>query len=406
MFYAGDTFNFILNIPTLGPGTPTVTSPPTITVLDITNPGSPIVTAAAMTLITGTSFLYFYSFAAPNASPKDYVGIYSYALSNSQSLGSATAATWNNGVATYTFGLPLPANAAPGNKLTTTGFTPSGFNLANQTILSVDQRKGTISTAIVSNPASPTVFNLSGNAQIIAGIPNLATVQVTQATDGLIAPGDVVTIASATTSGLDGSFTILTASLVGSTWTLTFGTSSSAFSSTAQSAGTLTDTLVGVATTQGTGSAILNTTVSNQLIVTRDELHIGDSFITGQVALNATVALNSTVAKDATVMKSSQYVAPANDPTVQNINTNVASILSDITSQVALLGTLATGTISGLLQDVYDNVFGSWSIDQTQNPPVLSIKRINGSVIATFQLVNNSTVTQRNVLTNPPESNV
>ncbi len=404
-FYSGDTFNFILNIPTLS-GSATLTSAPTITVLDISNPGSPIVTGASMTLITGTSFLYYYSFASPNASPKDYVAIYNYALSNSESLGSATAASWDNGIAYYTFPLPLPANTIPGNKLTTTGFTPSGFNVTNTTIQSTNPKTGVVTVGMVANPGSAEIFNLTGNAQIIAGIPNVGTAQVSQITNGVINPGDSVTIASATTSNLNGAWVITSAVLVGTTWTITFYTTGSVFSSTAQSAGTLTNNLVGVGTTMGTGSAIVQTTVSNQLIASTDKLHIGDSYITGQVALSSTVALNSTVAKDATVMKSSQYIAPMNDPTVQAINTSVGTILSNTNSQVTLLGTLSQGTVSGLLQDVYDNVFGSWSIDQVQNPPVLSIKRINGSVIATFQLVNNSSVTQRNVITSPPESNV
>src|SRR5665213_2424578 len=149
MYYAGDTYHFILNIPTIA-GTPTVTSAPLITVLDITLPGSPIVTGATMTLMTGTSFLYYYSFAIPNVSPKDYVAIYSYAVSNSQTLGTATVATWATNVATFTFPLPLPADAVPGSLLTTTGFTSTGtgsFNVTNAPILTVNPATGVITVA-------------------------------------------------------------------------------------------------------------------------------------------------------------------------------------------------------------------------------------------------------------------
>lgn len=313
-FYAGDNYNFILNIPSQGPGVTTVTSAPIITVLDITNPGSPVVSGAAMTLVAGTSFIYFYSFSAPNASPKDYVAIYSYATSNSQNLGTATAASWSANIASYTFPLPLPPNVEPGSLLTTASFTPAGYNVTDASILTVNETTGVITIAMGSNPGTETVL--------------------------------------------------------------------------------------------GNGHARIPVTVSNQLISERDKLHIGDSNITGQVALNATVAQNATVAKDATVMKSSQYVAPGSDPIVQGINTATATTLTQTSSLVTLLGTLAQGTLSGLIQDVYDNLFGSWSIDQTVNPPVLTISRINGTTIATFQLINNNTVTQRAMITHPTDSSI
>lgn len=404
-FYAGDTYRFILNLATTT-GTPVVTSAPVITVLDITNPGSPIVSGAAMILVAGTSFVYYYSFAAPNSSPNDYVALYSYAVKNTQSAGTATLASWGNSIASYTFPLPLPVNTIPGSQLTTTGFVPSGFNVTAQTIQSADPKTGVVKVALIGNPGTIESFNLTGNAQVVAGIPNVATVQVTQITNGQISPGDSITIAAATTGSLNGSWTVNTAVLSLGVWTVTFYTSGSTFSSAAQSAGTLTDSATSLASTFGSGSAITNVTISNQRASLKDELHIGDSFITGQVALNATVAQNSTVAKDATVFKASSYVAPSNDPTVQTINTSVATILANSTTEVALLGTLAQGTVAGLLQDVYDNLFGSWSIDQTVVPPVLYIKRINGTVIASFQLVNNNSVTQRNVVTNPPESSI
>jgi hypothetical protein len=319
MFYAGDYYNFILNIPALGPGTTTITSPYVlITVLDILDPGSPIVSGAHMTLVAGTSYLYYYSFTAPNASPKDYVAIYSYATSYAESLGTATAATDDNTYASFTFPLPLPTSCVPGALLTTTGFTTSSG---------------------------------SGNFNV-SGIPIRTVNQST----------GVVVCADAGTSMVVG--------------------------------------------TKGTGSIATDVTVSNQSISLTDHLHIGDSYITGQVALNATVAQNSTVAKDATVFKSSQWVAPQNDPLVQTINTAVQTIFTNSNTEIVLLGTLAEGTLSGLIQDIYDNLFGTWTIDQTVSPPILYINRVGGGNIASFQLINNASTTQRNVLTHPPESSV
>lgn len=135
------------------------------------------------------------------------------------------------------------------------------------------------------------------------------------------------------------------------------------------------------------------TTVSNQFL---DRLHIGDSYVAGPVALNSTVAKDATVAKNATVLLASQYVAPGSDPTVQTININVQDILAGNTTLVAAVGTLSESSLSGLIQDIYDATYGSIVIDQTQNPPVLTIKRINGTIVANFLLINNNSTTARN----------
>jgi hypothetical protein len=318
MFYAGDNYNFILNIPAPGPGSTTVTSAPLITIIDIVNSAIPVVSGAAMTLITGTSFAYYYSFSIPNATPKDYLAIYSYASSYVNSLGTATAATWATNIASFTFPLPLPANCVPGNLLTTIGFTTGSgtgsFNVTAVPILTVNTTTG------------------------------------------------VVTCADAGTALVVG--------------------------------------------TLGTGSVASISTVSNQTLSLTDRLHVGDSYITGQVALNATVAQNATVAKDATVMKSVQYVAPQNDPLVQTINTAVQTIFTNSNNEAALLGTLSQGTLCGLVQDIYDSTFGTWTIDQTQAPPILYIASVGGVQIASFQLINNASTTQRNMLTHPPDSAV
>lgn len=402
-FYAGDNYNFILNIPNID-GNVAVTTPPTITILDITDPGSPIVSGAAMTTVSGTAFVYFYPFTIPNNSPKDYIALYSYSISDTDSVGTANSAIWRNGKATFNFNIPLQPNTTVGDKLTTTGFTASGFNVTNASITDV-RNDGSVSVAVVSNPTSSQSFSLSGNAQIVAGFQNLATMQLTQITSGSIIPGDTLTITGATNSALNGTALIQTASLLGSVWTVTFVTSGTPFSSTAQTAGTAVNP-VGVATVLGTGVTISIQTISNQVISLKDELHVGDSNITGQVALQSTVALNATVAKDATVFKATSYVTPSNDPLVQQIATAATAIQADTDGLVALTGSLGSGTLAGLIQDLYDAAYGGISIDQTQNPPVMSIKRINGTVIATFQLVNNNTATQRVVLSSPAESSI
>jgi hypothetical protein len=87
------------------------------------------------------------------------------------------------------------------------------------------------------------IFSLTGNAQIVTGTPNVATVQVTQINGGSISPADDIFISGASNAALDGTWVVTTASLSGSTWTVTFHTTMAPFVSTAQTEGTLTDTL-------------------------------------------------------------------------------------------------------------------------------------------------------------------
>jgi hypothetical protein len=226
-FHPGDVFQFYLNI--ADTGSTVVSSTPTITILNVASPATPVVTAATMTLVTNTSYVYAYGFAIPVGSPADYVAIVSYATTS-----------------------------------------PSA-------------------------------------------------------------------------------------------------------------------------------------TISNQFSST---LHVGDSFVAGPVAQDSTVAKAAIVAQQATTMQTTSYVAPMNDPTVQAIQSAVNTILTDSTAILASVGSLSASSLSGLIQDIYDASFGSVNIDQTVNPPVMYIKRINGTVIASFTLINNSSNTQRNVLTSPPESSI
>lgn len=84
------------------------------------------------------------------------------------------------------------------------------------------------------------IFSLTGNAQVAAGV---ATVRATQIYTGSINPGDSIFIAGATSPTLNGLWTVATASLVSSVWTITFNTTVAAFSATPQTSGILTDTL-------------------------------------------------------------------------------------------------------------------------------------------------------------------
>jgi len=62
-----------------------------------------------------------------------------------QSLGTASTATWSGGTATFTFPTPLPSGVFTNAALTTTGFTPNAYNVTNATITSVNYAAGTVS---------------------------------------------------------------------------------------------------------------------------------------------------------------------------------------------------------------------------------------------------------------------
>jgi hypothetical protein len=111
-----------------------------------------------------------------------------------------------------------------------------------------------------------------------------------------------------------------------------------------------------------------------------EQLRLGDTNITGPVALAANVALNATVAKDATV---------AHLTDLATINPNTSTVVLAIQSAVnAIPNNLATqdsvNMLLSLLTDVHDGQFGTWSVDKTQSPKVLTFYRLDGSVLATY----------------------
>jgi len=81
---------------------------------------------------------------------------YSYATATVSSLGTATTASWAANVATFTFPGPLPATVVPNSILTTTGFTPAGYNVTGATILTVNNTSGVVTVALTTNPGAET----------------------------------------------------------------------------------------------------------------------------------------------------------------------------------------------------------------------------------------------------------
>jgi uncharacterized repeat protein (TIGR01451 family) len=68
--------------------------------------------------------------------------------SAAKSLGTASTVTWTGGVASFTFPTPLSTGAFVGAPLTTTGFTPSGYNLTSAPITAVNTTTGVVSVSL------------------------------------------------------------------------------------------------------------------------------------------------------------------------------------------------------------------------------------------------------------------
>ncbi len=125
-----------------------------------------------------------------------------------------------------------------------------------------------------------------------------------------------------------------------------------------------------------------------------DRVRLGDTCVTGLVALDATVAHDATVAKDATV---------AHVTDLQTINPSTSSVVLAIQSAVnALPASLASQAsmelLTSLLTDVHDAQLGTWSVDKTQNPKVMTLYRLDGSVLTTFQVTEDSNSAARTVI--------
>lgn len=136
-----------------------------------TNP-NPLTTAGGTVTFTGTGptggLLNSYSYELPLAST---------------SLGTATAASWAGNVATFTFST-LPSTVVPNAVLTTTGFTPAGYNVTEAPILSVNTSAKTVTVAMTSNPGTETALGTA--TYVIPGQQTFQVIRVPQYTSATL----------------------------------------------------------------------------------------------------------------------------------------------------------------------------------------------------------------------------
>jgi uncharacterized repeat protein (TIGR01451 family) len=171
-------------------------------------------------------------------------GVVTVALA-AQSLGTATAASWasgGGGHASYTFPVPLPSYAVVGGLLTTTGFTPAGYNVTNATITSVNAGSGVIQVAMGTNPGASTVRGLGTVGPATSSVRGTGSVNPTSATTngtGTVPAGytysEVVTNNSSSATVTSGTITVymqtpantVFESYSGTNWTCTAPTAGS-----------------------------------------------------------------------------------------------------------------------------------------------------------------------------------
>ena len=119
-------------------------------------------------------------------------------------------------------------------------------------------------------------------------------------------------------------------------------------------------------------------TVTNRYL---DRIRLGDSRITGVVAQDSTVAKDATVAKEATTAGADTVAL------LPNISSDVAYIRQGIdTLPAAPANETTLQALLTLLQDIKDAELGTWTIDKSVSPKVLTLSRLNGDVLAHYHL--------------------
>jgi hypothetical protein len=123
-----------------------------------------------------------------------------------------------------------------------------------------------------------------------------------------------------------------------------------------------------------------------------DSFRIGDSRVTGVVALDGTVAKDSTVAKDATVAKAAD---------IASMNPDTSATIQAIKAQTDLIPpTPATEAVALDIQDkvtqLQDASYGRMDLDKTVNPQILTVRKVSDNTIRKqFQMTDDGNTTQR-----------
>jgi len=134
----------------------------------------------------------------------------------------------------------------------------------------------------------------------------------------------------------------------------------------------------------------LTSYTANEVTVTQrllGKVQVGDTRLTGKVALEATAAKDLLIAKAATTVQAFAYVSPNSSLILQDIWGKVDSIPACPASQTALASLLS------LLTDIKDQTLGSWVANKRMN--TLTFLRENGQVLKVLKLTNDDSLASR-----------
>jgi len=134
----------------------------------------------------------------------------------------------------------------------------------------------------------------------------------------------------------------------------------------------------------------LTSYTANEVTVTQrllGKVQVGDTRLTGKVALEATAAKDLLIAKAATTVQAFAYVSPNSSLILQDIWEKVDSIPACPASQTALASLLS------LLTDIKDQTLGSWVANKRMN--TLTFLRENGQVLKVLKLTNDDSLASR-----------
>lgn len=141
----------------------------------------------------------------------------------------------------------------------------------------------------------------------------------------------------------------------------------------------------------GSYAAVVSYVADDLAVTSRllDTVRLGDSRVTTPVAGALLTAQKTDLPDKAAVMLKTDFVAPADDASVQAIlaktNALPAAVASQATSELLL----------SMLSDVHDYDSGNWSINKSVTPNQMTFYRVDGSVLQVFDLIRNDTVSAR-----------
>lgn len=122
------------------------------------------------------------------------------------------------------------------------------------------------------------------------------------------------------------------------------------------------------------------------------DFRVGDSRVTGVVALDSTVAKDGTVAKDATVAKASQLTAlnPDNSSVVLAIKAKTDNLPASPASESTLTA------VQSQVTEIHDAEFGEVVLDKTVSPQVVTVRKVSdNSVLKQFEMTDGNSETRR-----------